>query len=157
MQQEGCLALMFLTRRIGPESATESGTVEAVVDAMRAHLQAAEVLKNGAAALMQSTNKSDAAVQRVADAGGLQLMVAAMRMHPQALEVQQRSVAVLYCCRGLFPQYYWGYFRGHATGVISAAVQAWMRAIGLAHTPFWCCVAFKASPHRMYPGGITRR
>ena len=75
VQQEGCRALMFLTRRIGPESATESGTVEAVVDAMRAHLQAAEVLKNGAAALMQSTNKSDAAVQRVADAGAWDAVV----------------------------------------------------------------------------------
>ena len=63
-------------------------------------------------------------VLRVAEAGGLQLMVAAMRTHPQALEVQQRSVAVLYCCRGLFRPYYWGYFRGHATGAVSAAMQA---------------------------------
>ena len=125
VQQEGCRALMFLTTRIGPESATESGTVEAVVDAMRAHLQAAEVLKNGAAALMQSTNKSDAAVQRVADAGGLQLMVAAMRTHPQ-LEVQQGSVAVLYSCRGLFCRAPYGQRVSEVGGraVISAALKA---------------------------------
>ena len=126
VQQEGCLALMFLTRRIGAESATESGTVEAVVDAMRAHLQAAEVLKNGAAALMQSTNKSDAAVQRVADAGGLQLMVAAMRTHPLALEVQQGSVAVLYSCRGLFCRAPYGQRVSEVGGraVLSAALKA---------------------------------
>ena len=126
VQQEGCLALMFLTRRIGAESATESGTVEAVVDAMRAHLQAAEVLKNGAAALMQSTNKSEAAVQRVADAGGLQLMVAAMRTHPLALEVQQGSVAVLYSCRGLFCRAPYGQRVSEVGGraVLSAALKA---------------------------------
>jgi len=117
---------MFLTRRISPESATESGTVEAVLDAMRAHLQAAQVLKYGAAALMQSTNKSDAAVQGVADAGGLQLMVAAMRTHPQELEVQRGSVAVLYSCRGLFCRAPYGHrvSRGDGRAVISAAMQA---------------------------------
>jgi len=124
VQQEGCRTLNFLTRRVGPESATESGTVEAVLDAMRAHLQVAQVLRYGAGALLQSTSASDTAVLRVAEAGGLQLMVAAMRTHPQALEVQQRSVVVLYYCRGLFRPYYWGYFRGHATGAISAAMQA---------------------------------
>ena len=113
-----------------PESMARSRSLcvcglDAVVEAMRAHLQAAEVLKNGAAALMQSTNKSDAAVQRVADAGGLQLMVAAMRTHPQ-LEVQQGSVAVLYSCRGLFCRAPYGQRVSEVGGraVISAALKA---------------------------------
>ena len=44
VQKEGCRALRSLTKRIGPESATESGTVEAVLDAMQAHLQVAQAV-----------------------------------------------------------------------------------------------------------------
>ena len=124
VQQEGCRALMFLTRRVGRESATESGAVEAVVDAMRAHLQVAHVLKCGVAALMQSTNKNDAAVQRVADAGGLQLLVAAMRTHPTALEVQRGSVLVLYTCRGLFCRAPYGHRVSEVGG--RAVISAWL-------------------------------
>ena len=53
VQKEGCHALRSLTKRIGPESVT-ARTVEAVLDAMRAHPHATQVLGHAASALKLS-------------------------------------------------------------------------------------------------------
>ena len=126
VQKEGCRALRSLTKRIGPESATEARTVEAVLDAMRAHLHATQVLRHGSSALVVSTYCNDAAVERVAEAGGLQLVVAAMRAHPQVLEVQKPSVGLLYLCRGLLCRAPYGRLVSEAGGqaAVSAAMQS---------------------------------
>ena len=134
VQTEGCRALRSLTKRIGPESAT-ARTVEAVLDAMRAHLHATQVLRHGASALVVSTYRNDAAVERVAEAGGLQLVVAAMRAHPQVLEVQKPSVALLYFCRGLLCRAPYGRLVSEAGGqaAVSAAMQSFPDDEGNTH------------------------
>ena len=126
VQEEGCGALQSLTIRIGPESATEAGTVEAALDAMRAHLQVTHVLLRGFKALFWPSYGCAAAVQRVAEAGGLQLVVAAMRTHPQVAEVQERGVQALFSWRGLLCRAPYGHRVTEVGGqdVLAAAMQA---------------------------------
>ena len=101
VQEEGCNALRYLAIRLGQESATEAGAVEAAVDAMRLHLHVTQVLLRGFDALFRLSFGYDAAV-RVAEADALQLVVAAMRTHPQEVEVQEKGCRALFSWRGLF-------------------------------------------------------
>ena len=134
VQEEGCGALRCLAMRLGQESATEAGAVEAALDAMRAHLQATQLLLLGFGALFRLTSGYPAAV-RVAKAGALQLVVAAMRTHPQAVEVQKRGCIALFHWESLFAFHYGAAsdFSSHCRhqlveaggrAVLSAAMQA---------------------------------
>ena len=84
--------------------AAEAGALEAVVEAMRAHPQAAGVQHEGCAALVLVCLGMDGAglarKHSAVEAGALEAVVGAMWAHPQAEGVQQEGCAALLslCC-----------------------------------------------------------
>ena len=105
VQEEGCAALQNLTLSMyrpinmshGQQSAAEAGAVEAVLDAMQAHMQLAQVQLLGLNALRCVTlhlvrfgeTATEAAVLKAAVVGAPQVVVEAMRAHPQVAAVQE--------------------------------------------------------------------
>jgi len=85
--------------RVREQRAVDAGAIEAVVDAMRAHPQAAGVQEQACKVLINVCAGGDAAVrarsQRAAAAGAIEAVVEAMRAHPQVEGVQEYGCWVL--------------------------------------------------------------
>ena len=98
--EKACKRLEVLGRLGGgAQAAGDAGALEAVVAAMRAHSDVADVQVAGCIALCAVSNGDDAAglarKQRAVEAGAIEEVVAALRVHPQVALVQETGCGAL--------------------------------------------------------------
>ena len=91
--EKACLRLRYLCTPLGSEEAAAgAGLIEAILEAMRAHPQVAEVQQAGCSVLGNLCEATDALglarSQRAAEAGALEVVAAAMRAHLEAVSLQ---------------------------------------------------------------------